>query len=619
MTKTKRTPKRSVVPNEELELLATSPTQKGGIGIHLANQLWEGLNTPTSLGLYLCGKYGDWASVVNHDVDPARYLNAQDLAYDLQAVKFLSKCEGLPTGIDLEAAARQTLTLCELKNASENEFWREYDCGRLELVPEMEKVLNRARQVIAQILGDLDVAEVEQYCRLGPGLTAFGSKSRIDYHKLSDDPAVTIEAEAIAAPLITSFQGWYDGLTYAGNFPLKVKVVKGGKYTQVPKSSKTNRNIETQPSINLFLQLAFGEVMRRRLRSVGINLDDQSANQRAAHKGSVTGQLATIDLSNASDSISAGVVAALLPPRWYAALNLIRTRRMYDSGVWTELHRFSSMGNGYTFELETLLFLSLCKAVCGNSATVLVYGDDIIVPSRDYDKVCQVLKWFGFTPNPRKSFGTGLFRESCGKDYFNGILVRPFYLKGEPLDATEVIRVANGLSRAARRRGNNRDVDRRYRQSILAAHKIIPSNLRRILAVGWPEDDSFLCGSFYRTGARLVLVREQRAPTQWYAGKTAVLYRLHVRYLAGTQDSCSTLMLLSRNLKDNIRLLRVAPEVRVADGSSADSSRFLLLPSRGEVRKERELGGEIRLETNFNPERVDRDWGLEGPPWVGFT
>jgi len=51
---------------------------------------------------------------------------------------------------------------------------------------------------------------------------------------------------------------------------------------------------------------------------------------------------------------------------------------------------------------------------------VRVFGDDIIVP-RDYVlSVVDELSAFGHKVNVDKSFWTGRFRESCGKEYFDG-------------------------------------------------------------------------------------------------------------------------------------------------------------------------------------------------------
>jgi hypothetical protein len=88
------------------------------------------------------------------------------------------------------------------------------------------------------------------------------------------------------------------------------------------------------------------------------------------------------------------------------------------------------MGNGFTFPLETLIFWSLAAACCPQDSDATAYGDDLIVPTECYPLLVEVLVALGFVVNLTKSYHTGPFRESCGKDYFRGTDVRPYYPKG---------------------------------------------------------------------------------------------------------------------------------------------------------------------------------------------
>lgn len=202
----------------------------------------------------------------------------------------------------------------------------------------------------------------------------------------------------------------------------------------------------------MFLQKGVGRHIRRQLLRHGVNLNDQSINRSLARQGSIDNTIATIDLSSASDSVSIQAVRALLPHDWYLYLNDIRSRRVVVDGTSVETEMFSSMGNGFTFELESLIFWALMKSVAylrGHSGIINVYGDDIIIPSGMYDDAVWVLQEFGFSVNPEKSYHTGPFRESCGGHYHNGEDVTPFYLRREPETLTDLIRVANQLRRWA--------------------------------------------------------------------------------------------------------------------------------------------------------------------------
>jgi hypothetical protein len=90
--------------------------------------------------------------------------------------------------------------------------------------------------------------------------------------------------------------------------------------------------------------------------------------------------------------------------------------------------KFSSMGNGFTFPLETLIFWSLAASCCESDVEASAFGDDLIVPTYAYGLLTEVLRSAGFLVNQTKSFHKGPFRESCGKDYFRGTDVRPAYM-----------------------------------------------------------------------------------------------------------------------------------------------------------------------------------------------
>jgi len=211
----------------------------------------------------------------------------------------------------------------------------------------------------------------------------------------------------------------------------------------VLKNAEIDRTICTEPSLNMYYQLGLGTVLRDLLRvHFDIDLPNQQAiNRELARRGSVTEQFATIDLSSASDTISLSLCKAVLPSWLYDLLVWLRcgwTR--LPNGKRVQLHMVSSMGNGYTFPLQTMLFCAIVRAaykVCGlptrGASAALpnfgVNGDDIVIDVRAYNLVVEVLTRWGFTVNSAKTFREGPFRESCGGDYFNGHYVRGVYIK----------------------------------------------------------------------------------------------------------------------------------------------------------------------------------------------
>jgi hypothetical protein len=119
------------------------------------------------------------------------------------------------------------------------------------------------------------------------------------------------------------------------------------------------------------------------------------------------------------------------------------------------LEKFSSMGNAYTFSLQTLIFSAVVRAVLRvrgwEGSRWRVYGDDIIVPYRIYEDVVASLQLLGFKVNEAKSYSGDAFRESCGADYLNGTNVRPFYIK-EPIEGVaDLFKVLNLVQEFAAR------------------------------------------------------------------------------------------------------------------------------------------------------------------------
>lgn len=211
------------------------------------------------------------------------------------------------------------------------------------------------------------------------------------------------------------------------------ELVSYNKVAFVPKTAKTHRAIAVEPLGNVFIQKGIDLELRRRLKRVGVDLSDQSLNQRMARYGSSDDSdegLCTIDLSSASDSISIEVVRLLLPPAWFEFLNRVRSPsyKLPDGSI-RRYEKFCSMGNGFCFPLESLIFASIASAFGGvGGKDWAVYGDDIIVRRKAFDGVLSLLKRFGFKPNRKKTFGEGPFRESCGGNWYQDEDVTPFTL-----------------------------------------------------------------------------------------------------------------------------------------------------------------------------------------------
>jgi hypothetical protein len=219
--------------------------------------------------------------------------------------------------------------------------------------------------------------------------------------------------------------------------------VEGNSLSFVNKTTKIARSICTEPTINMWFQLGMASFLEERLKSYfDISLDIQpDINRTMARLGSITGGLATIDLESASDSLSLGMLQAVLPKDMYLWLTLLRSpKSRLPSGEEIVLHSIGTMGNGFTFPLQTCLFAAIVRVVykymnipClhGNSMSrnYTVFGDDIIVVTDAVPLLYRLLALLGLRVNYTKSFVDGLFRESCGSDFYDGTRVRGVYVK----------------------------------------------------------------------------------------------------------------------------------------------------------------------------------------------
>lgn len=259
---------------------------------------------------------------------------------------------------------------------------------------------------------------------------------------------------------------------------LDPRFVRGNVMFTVPKSSDIDRCACKEPDLNMFLQKGFGNQIRSLLKRVGVDLNDQRHNQELARLGSIDGSLATLDLSSASDSVTYELVRACLPPNWFYYLDLVRSKVMEVDGVEIVPQMFSSMGNGFTFELESLLFYAIARATAyfgGVSGRISVYGDDIIVPTEISGDVVSALLFCGFRVNPDKSFVDGPFRESCGAYWHGGENVKPFFIRRPFSTISDLILTLNQLVEWSSREIGV--VDPRYEDLLLRYFQHIPQSL----------------------------------------------------------------------------------------------------------------------------------------------
>jgi len=332
-------------------------------------------------------------------------------ARDRKAMQGYIECE---QDVRVGDAGRSAIDLADFRRVSNTLFW---------------KMLKRV---------DRKVYNYELFPKHGPGATADRLRGNAKY-RVDSYPARLNEAFPIVEYLIPNYSfvsdlEAIDILEPGSEIPAKV--------ITVPKTLKTPRIIAMEPTAMQFAQQAlrrelYEAVENNPVLNRLIGFRHQEPNQRLARMGSLTGKLATLDLSEASDRVSNQLVNEMFKsfPHLHNAVMASRSETADVPGHGVQhLAKFASMGSALCFPVEAMVFLTLVflgierelnspvteRMVVSHSRRVRIYGDDIIVPTDCVESVVSTLQAFGAVVGINKSFWTGKFRESCGKEYYDG-------------------------------------------------------------------------------------------------------------------------------------------------------------------------------------------------------
>lgn len=387
-----------------------------------------------------CQFVGDYTDLLDLELDVASAgWDPLQLYYCRQALAFFQKLEPLEIGLDKAAIAAGKFEESEAACKKTNDLFRAYAAGSVFFRPADVLALEAARRKIARILGPCpNIGQLQ--LRFGPGATtSLQKRSACATEKMAQGfyCSDNLLHSGYLPELIRSLPAWAEALCAethvvgpeAEIYEVHTVHLMHGRLEFVPKNAKTYRSIVVEPSLNGMLQAGIGDFMANRLKRYGIDIRNQEPSKALARVGSMDGSLATLDLSSASDMVSRELVKFLLPEDWFSLLNAARTTSVQYQSHTYHLEKFSSMGNGFTFPLETLIFWALTTSAAQAADDVRVYGDDIICRVEHYAKVESLLLHCGFLVNKEKSYASGCFRESCGGDYYFGFDVRPYYQK----------------------------------------------------------------------------------------------------------------------------------------------------------------------------------------------
>lgn len=287
---------------------------------------------------------------------------------------------------------------------------------------------------------DRKILNMELVPKHGPGATADKLKGNKKFQQLewTDRMENIFPMGRYVFPSWYSFLDEYDSVTF-----LEPGAERPSRLVSVPKTLKTPRLIAIEPTCMQYMQQAVLDsirdyVDRDDLLSRFISDKSQTFNQVMARKGSIDGSLATLDLSEASDRVSNQHVRGMLRnhTNLLEGVDACRSRKVDVPGHGViRLAKFASMGSALCFPFEAMVFLAvvflgiqlelkrqiLPKDIKSFIGRVRVYGDDIIIPRKFVTSVMVCLSAFGFKVNTDKSFWNGKFRESCGKEYYDGV------------------------------------------------------------------------------------------------------------------------------------------------------------------------------------------------------
>jgi hypothetical protein len=344
-----------------------------------------------------------------------------------------------------------------------------------EVAAENDEVLLLASQLLEEVLADFDPLAITP--GHGPGAVATGERGwgKYDFkrrfnsiHSVYSYPKYFL-TRGIRGTLRDK-QSWYASWKREEHGIAKVVLV--------PKDSRGPRLISCEPLEFQWMQQGLGRALVRYLEGHKtaarglVNFTDQSVNRTLARIGSsweteepvkvlkfpanlvgftneangVTGcissekhlpptGMATIDMKDASDRVSLALVRALFPDHVLDSLEALRTSATrLPNGMVVWMKKYAPMGSSLCFPVEALVFWAISTACMaelkpGGKSWHLpkcyVYGDDILVPVRHFEKVVATLERYALVVNRDKSYAYGPFRESCGGDYLDGSDVTP--------------------------------------------------------------------------------------------------------------------------------------------------------------------------------------------------
>lgn len=295
-------------------------------------------------------------------------------------------------------------------------------------LPLSYKVIRRARVLLNRVFSSFDPTDI--YPSHGPGAVADKATLWDKYTWKAISPRI-ISHYPLDSYFYASLGHVCDSLDEIQSHEI---CESSARVILVPKDSRGPRLISCEPLAFQWIQQGLGRaivnhVERLPLTRYAIHFTDQQPNQFGALLGSSTGKYSTIDLNEASDRVSVGLVRLLFPEHISNVLLSCRTLSTeLPGGKVLDLNKFAPMGSALCFPVLALSIWAILTAAAPDAYTrsrILVYGDDVVVPTAYAANAAEQLESFGLKINRDKSCTSGFFRESCGVDAYKGHNVTP--------------------------------------------------------------------------------------------------------------------------------------------------------------------------------------------------
>lgn len=240
----------------------------------------EEINSPRSLAIYLIMRntddgLGNDDEILSLKTIPSDFLISSEFMTFYEPTELVRKSTLLHLSTNPRDVAVASFWEAEQKCKESNRRIRTINPSWA-----VGEVLHRAEKMIADILPEVDHELLDSFIESGgwgPGVTS-SCKGRwlSEYNKITAEPQCSPAIHRVGQALIKAVPLW-------NSLHQDVKIIPGSTVGFVPKDARTDRAIAVEPSINAYLQKAAGSVIRRSLRKWGLDLRDQSRNQRMAY------------------------------------------------------------------------------------------------------------------------------------------------------------------------------------------------------------------------------------------------------------------------------------------------------------------------------------------------